>query len=267
MKIDKICIATYPGDAPFRRACVASIRFYYPDIPIYLVKDELHGPFDTSDLESEFAVQRYPTPLTRFGWAMGKLEPLFEKTRSRFLVLDSDIVFVGPVLSRLEAIDADFVVSGEPGVHTQMKKIYFDLSKVKKFDPDYVFPGFTFNAGQWVGTSGIFSRDDLARFVDWNVSPPQGKLPKLFPLADQGVLNFLLARESQKGRIRLAETPFMIWGGSKEIEKLTLDGIRRGEYPSLVHWAGIKMPTGLRKLYRRFPRKDILDHFASYHRA
>ena len=39
------------------KICVASIRHFYPDIEILLVKDELNGKFSTRILERNFKVK------------------------------------------------------------------------------------------------------------------------------------------------------------------------------------------------------------------
>ena len=47
MIVKKVFISTYRYDFHFARVCIASIRYWYPDIPIYLIKDENSGTFDT----------------------------------------------------------------------------------------------------------------------------------------------------------------------------------------------------------------------------
>ena len=90
-----------------------------------------------------------------FGWGYSKLEPLFLPQRSKFLVLDADTVLLGPVLDRLEEIDADFIVDdGKPSPEL-VKQLYFDVNKLKKLDPSFTPCGYNFNSGQWVGTSGL----------------------------------------------------------------------------------------------------------------
>ena len=43
MTIDAVYIACYKYDLRFTRILVASIRHWYPEIPIYLIKDRFYG--------------------------------------------------------------------------------------------------------------------------------------------------------------------------------------------------------------------------------
>ena len=113
MKIDCIYIVCYRGDVHFARPLVASIRQWYPKIPVVLVKDLLAGRFSTREIEETYRVSVLDTKRKRFGWCWAKLEPLFLPQRQRCLILDADIVFAGPVFNALEAYDDDFVVSLE----------------------------------------------------------------------------------------------------------------------------------------------------------
>ena len=49
-KISRIFIASYKGDVRLTRICVASIRHWYPEIPITLIKDYSWGRFPTGDI-------------------------------------------------------------------------------------------------------------------------------------------------------------------------------------------------------------------------
>ena len=51
MKIDCIYLLTHKYYLRLTSICVASIRYWYPDIPIYLIKDEVDGSFSTREIE------------------------------------------------------------------------------------------------------------------------------------------------------------------------------------------------------------------------
>src|SRR5581483_6079018 len=97
-------------DLRYTQCCVASIRRWYPDIPITLLKDETRGTYSTSELERAWNVElfRGDDPLPGHGWS--KLEPLFLPGHQRCLILDSDILFAGRLLETLEAMEADLIV-------------------------------------------------------------------------------------------------------------------------------------------------------------
>ena len=67
MKIDGICIACYRHDVELTRLCVASIRYWYPDIPIWLVKDQKYGPFSTREIEKVWRVGVFASDSKHFG--------------------------------------------------------------------------------------------------------------------------------------------------------------------------------------------------------
>src|SRR3954451_4831298 len=113
MKIEGIVISCYPLDLQLTRICVASARLWYPQIPICLLKDRRFGDFDTREIEKHWNVQVYPTSQNTLGGGFGKLQVLTELPKRRLLVLDSDIVFAGRVIDRLEMFDEDFIVAKE----------------------------------------------------------------------------------------------------------------------------------------------------------
>src|SRR5215831_7303696 len=110
MKIDGVVISCYRLDVELTRICVASVRFWYPHVPIWLLKDQQHGNFSTSEIEKYWNVRVYPTSRKKFGWGVGKLEVMTELRRRRLLLLDSDTVFAGRVLNLLENFDEDLIV-------------------------------------------------------------------------------------------------------------------------------------------------------------
>src|SRR5690242_19280319 len=95
MKIEGIVISCYPLDLELTRICVASVRFWYPHIPIWLLKDRRYGDFDTREIERYWNAQVYPSRQKIQGWGFGKLEVMSELPKRRLLFLDSDIVLVG----------------------------------------------------------------------------------------------------------------------------------------------------------------------------
>jgi hypothetical protein len=60
LKIEGVIISSYRYDVALTRICVASIRYWYPDIPIWLVKDRHYGDFSTREIEKHWRAQVYP---------------------------------------------------------------------------------------------------------------------------------------------------------------------------------------------------------------
>ena len=264
MKIEAIHVACYKYDLRFTRILVASIRRWYPEIPIHLIKDLLYGPFDTREIEKEWRVSCLPTENRRFGWGFAKLESLFLPGRKRVLILDSDIIFAGPVLETLEACDSDFIVDHEDLPPSRIECNYFHLAALRKLDPNFIFPGFAFNTGQIVATTGILTREDFAPFVRWQ-NPPELLHPDIFQFGEQGLLNYLLQKRAAAGAISLSRLPFMETpkepppsGENRDaVQEVRIDRLDdRSPYRFLIHWCGLK-----KQRIGEMNRGDLLCHF------
>ncbi len=255
-KIERVYIATHRGDLRLTRICVASVRRWYPEIPIFLLKDFANGDFSTSEIEERWDVKVWPTKERSFGWGVIKLEPLFAAERTRYLVLDSDIVFLGYVIDALERFEEDFVVQEETQSADAIPSLYFHADRIREsFAPSFSGPDFTFNTGQYVATSGKLTRSDFDRLVAWT-EPRRVLHPELYNPSDQGVLNFVVLERLAAGRLTVARTPFMKWGAAEMSEFEVASLTKASPYPYLIHWAGLK-----KRWHRRMLRADILDHF------
>lgn len=260
-KIDRIYIATHRKDLRLTRICVASVRRWYPEIPIFLLKDEANGTFSSREIERMWNVQIWPTRERSFGWGFIKLEPLFAAERHRYLVLDSDVVFLGRVVDALERFDADFIVQEETQPAEAVPDLYFDVPRIRaSLNPRMHDPAFTFNTGQYVATSGLLSRDDFAELIEWS-QPRRIRHRQMFNPSDQGVLNYVILEKLAAGAISVARTPFMKWG-KEEMSPFEVESLNANSpYPYVIHWAGLK-----KLRLRRMLRADILRHFeAAYY--
>jgi hypothetical protein len=259
LRIEKIYIATHKHDLRLARICVASIRYWYPDIPIYLIKDYFSGDFSTEELERVWSVGVFETMHRFFGWGLSKLEPVFTEIGKRFLILDSDTVFTGRVLDWLEEYTDDFVVHLETQPAQRLNEIYFDLDKLREFDPKFRFPDRTFNTGQYVATGGLLKREDFDT-VNWTSIPPSLKYPQIFKNGDQGVLNYVLLKKVALGQVSVAGVPFMKWP-MEDISDIDLAQLAGDSpYPYVIHWAGLRLPK-----IGDMIRSDILLFFEDYY--
>src|SRR5258706_4587306 len=195
-----IVILCNKSDFYLTKICVASIRYYYPSVRIYIVKDELNGSFSTGELERAFGVTVIDLGLKHYGWCTGKIAVLLsDKLAGRkILLLDSDIVFAGKVLEKvLPAMEtADFIVSPEYGNNPDsdwFARTYYRMDWARECYPDHTFPGYTFNCGQLVVTPGKINADDIVDYVDLSSFPYwTSKADEHLPCRDQSLLNILL---------------------------------------------------------------------------
>lgn len=260
-QIDRIYIACFKHDVRFTKILVASIRFWYPRIAITLIKDETYGPFSTSELERGWQVSVLKTETKKFGWGFGKLEPLFLPEKQRILVLDSDIVMVGPVLDLLAQYNEDFIVTQEdPPDRNFVERLYFDIAKLQEADELFVYPGYTFNTGQIVATTGILSRADFDRFVDWG-DPPTLKSDDIFHCGEQGLLNYVLMKKFAARVLTMRRVPFMQVADNLACQQIKIAELNeKSPYQFVIHWCGLDR-TPYSPALAPMARQDILLYF------
>jgi hypothetical protein len=241
MKVSKVYINTYKYDFAFTKICVASIRYWYPDIPIVIIKDVAGGNFNTGLMQKMWNVQVFETNRKNFGWGFGKWEPLFLNNQERFLVLDADTAITGPILDVVEQIDSHFIVDEEVQPEERFNEIYYKLDKINEVNPEFIYPGYSFNEGQWFGTSGILARNDFDSILVWT-SPPTPKFPQIILQGAQGHLNYTLQWLVQNNKLTLTRKKIMLWPLDANANLIKLEKIRSRsrEYPFIIHWAGIK---------------------------
>ncbi len=270
MKIEIIYIPCYRGDFRLTRICVASIRYWYPDIPIVLIKDLLHGDFDTSEIEKHFNVSIYPQIAQAYGWGFSKFEPIIDGNQKRFLMLDSDIVLIGPILDILEKHDEDWIVFDEPFIKEDLYNWYFDPEEIKKIDPEFNFPNFTFNTGQFVGISGLLKRQDFDPFIEWK-EPRIQLFREAFTFGgEQPLLNYMLMKKMDKKQVTLKRLDFMRVGHDEDTKQVSVDRLKNKDgYPFIIHWHDNAGKTGVfHPQLSKFPRHDILLYFENlYYRG
>lgn len=256
LPVDVIYVTASKHDARYTRICVASIRFFYPTIPVNLL---LGGEVERGlqkELAEHWDVGCSRVPKKDWGWGFVKLEPLFGPPGERFLVLDSDTAIIGDVLTSISPIDTDFVVDKEEQTIEDTKRLYFDWERVKSVDPEAAPPQFVFNSGQWIGTAGVLKRADFVQWIDWDSAPPSLRHSELFMPGDQGVLNYVLNKAVRTNKASVATKDMMHWPGHG-MSGFDVESLESAEHkPRVIHWAGLK-----RHKLRDMPGADILLYF------
>jgi hypothetical protein len=238
--LDAIYVTASARDARQTRICVASIRHFYPDAPIRLLVGGILEPGLADELARYWDVTLADVPPGEWGWGFVKLEPLFGPPGERFLVVDSDTVFVGPVLQAWAECAGQFMVDDEEQSEADTHRLYYDWRQVVDVDPSALAPQFVFNSGQWFGTAGVLTRADFIAYIDWSVMPPRLRHTGLFKNGDQGLFNYVLNQKAQIAGLAVMRHKLMRWPGHG-MAGLGLDIVRAGKAPPLiVHWAGYK---------------------------
>ncbi len=277
--IDTIYVVASSYDARFARTCVASIRYFHPDVPITLVVGSPDiEPSLFEELRDYWNVTLTDVPRANWGIGYVKLEFLFRSPRERFLIIDSDVVFAGPVLDVLGNTTSDFVVDQRDVIGDgndqasacrpperlkttgEVHELYYNWQKVAQIDPKARPPKFVFNAGQWIGTSGVLTREDFDPWIDWSEKPPKRKHPSALQYNDQGILNYVINQKAQLEDLSI-EACDMMWWPPHGLEDFTVEKIAaRQAPPMMLHWAGIKKPS-----FAAMHGPEILRFFEHYY--
>lgn len=259
-----VIIFCHKKDYFLAKILVASIRYYYPVVEIYLCKDLLSGDFQTKEIEKYWEVKILDLGITHFGWSAAKMHfYLSDKLKDKkALLLDADIVFTGRVLDRLipMAMENDVVVSPEyhEGNESEwLKRQYYDINIVQKMHTDFELPGYYFNCGQLIARSELFTNEEVKEVFDERKFPFWLNL-RDFPLVDQAVLNYLLPYKEQKKEIKIARDEYYIWIDTDRARQMDFNGVIEGEkYPYMLHWAGNERIPYIYGMIR----SDILVYF------
>jgi hypothetical protein len=259
--VDRVYVAACARDLRFARICIASIRYFYPDVPIHILAGGALEPGFAREVKKFWSVDVADLPTGDYGVGFVKLEALFGPAGLRFLVLDADTIFAGKVLDAHAGVAAPFVVDDEQLPETDLKRLYYDWDRLKGVDPDAQPAWRAFNSGQWFGTAGVLTREDFEPWVEWGL-PRRLRHPRWFMSGDQGVLNYVLIRKAALEGLGLERREIMRWPGHS-LAGLDVAGVAAGTAPPLVvHWAGMKAT-----LLRDMRGGDLLRFFeACYYR-
>lgn len=262
-----IVVCCNKNDVFFARICIASIRYYYSNIKIEIVKDLGNGKFNTNELEFFFNVKKVVLGKEKLGWGGAKFHYLYSNPHGKkVLLLDADIVFVSQFIERLlpHFNQNDYLISSELENNPYaawVKQIYFDTKKIENKYPNYKYPGYFFNAGQMFVTIGSINTDIINNFFDVS-TPPYWRDLDTFPLVDQSVYNYLLPTLANQNKIKLGTENFMLWSKSEIANNLSLIDIKAKILDvGLIHWAGDLRRDSLIGM----SRKDILQFFEQYY--
>lgn len=237
--VDVIYLAACSRDARLTRICLASIRYFYPDVPVRILAGDILQRGLAQELKKHWNVDVADLPVGDFGWGFVKLEPLFGPKGQRFMVCDVDTAFTGRVLDDRARSDAPFWVDNETLSDDDFKRLYFDWEKLSALDPDVQSAQRAFNVGQWFGEAGLVERDEFDDWLEWTL-PRRLKYPDVFMGGDQGVMNYVVLKQEAFEGLRIDRVEMMRWPGYGMAD-LSPEAVRNGTAPArVIHWAGMK---------------------------
>ena len=259
--VDCIYIGAFGGDPRLTRICVASIRYFYPDIPIRVLPGSPLKPGLVKELKRYWNTDIADLPDAGLDYGSGfvKLEPLFGPPGERFLMIDADTVLSGPVLDIWREGDAPFLVDEEEQPDNEIKRLYFDWEKIAEVIPGTKRPQYVFNTGQWFGTAGLVTRDDFSPLVEWTM-PRRLRYPKHFMTGDQGIQNYVFNVTAARGTLNVQRRKIMFWP-VHAMEGMDAKHLAARTAPAyVVHWAGLK-----RRWLQDMVRADMLEFFEKFY--
>ena len=242
-------VACHKGDVPLLRGCLASIRYFAPEVPICLVIDT---DFDSRPFEKRYGVTtirrrdvRHPgLRQWSFGAGITKLVAFWEAPFERIFHVDADAVLWGDVRRNIPDGDWD-VVFNEP--HEEITEF---IQRTQYFDPNIIFKHIEpfpwqgnpyFNAGVVYLKRGALDLNEYIQMLEG-----KRNYPDVFINMDQGILNILVFRALKSGKIKATQAHLQ--SAVPVLPKAELERRFRIEngtpvpwvQPSVVHWAGPK---------------------------
>lgn len=249
-----IIIACCDQDYSFAKGCCASIRYFLGDVPLCLIVD---GKLDTLTLERIYDVkvinkQSVSSEILRtksFGFGLTKMVAFWESPWKNFLFLDADTVTWFNILKFANFKDYDVIID-KPDCFRSDKDIcsyFFDTAKLERYFPSFDWRAHRndyFCTGVFFASRDIFSLDEYAEILDLVSREPQ-----LFLLGEQGLLNFMLCRAKDNGKIRLGQESIQIIVPDCDQQKLQEEFSFSNKEPFysgrdvVIHWCGPNKPV------------------------
>jgi len=247
------------------KLCITSIRFYYPDVQILLVKDKLNGNFNTRRLRKVFNVEILNLGKNYYGWGAAKVHFLLKENllKKRYLCLDSDIIFVGKVLEKIQETKGDFIFNPHylnAPFSKDALEIYVDPEIAKENNSDYEYPGYFFNSGQMVVTPGLLKEVLFSKIFQTKKYP---YYLKRFRCADQTVLNMIVPVLHKEENIEINTLNYMILSPQFFSDSTNNDfgKFMDGETEIMVHYAGDTRNYNLDKMRGNILLKGIKKEY------
>ena len=253
-----VVVTVTQRDLHWAKGTCASVRYFMPDAPIWLLVD---GPGSTSDLERTYGVRVGRTSDVdhrglrelSFGSYLTKLSTLWLAPFETFLFLDADTVVWGDVRGHADLDHNDFVLDLPLGGSPHVERWIMDVDAVTRHFPEFDARGHVqdyVNNGAFLARRGALDLDrylELARFSREN--------PGVF-LTDLGIFNYMLFGGADEGSLRLAQRELIVLVGFSTRHGLLrgarledvqrrfslVDGKPAVESPAVLHWAGPVKP-------------------------
>jgi hypothetical protein len=246
-------------DLHWARGTCASVRYFMPDVPVWLLLD---GPGSTADLERAYGVRVDRTEdvdhpglqEVSFGSYLTKLSTLWLAPFETFLFLDADTVVWGDLREHADLERFDFVLDRPIGGSPHVDRWIMDVDAAARHFPQFDARG---HVDDYVNNGAFFARRgalDLERYLD--LARFSREHPGVF-LTDLGIFNFMLFGGADEGTLRLSQRDLQVLVGFSSRHNLLrgarfedlqrrfslADGRPVVDSPVVLHWAGPVKPA------------------------
>ncbi len=259
-KIERIYMVTHRYDFINLFPCLASVKYWYPDTEIVIIKNLNNGDFNLDFLKQHYKVSFMYESAYSYGKFYGSLEPFISGRDERFMILDTDTALTGRIIDFAQTKGEDFVIDYEEQPAEKIKNLYWDQELAGQYITCYSDLWFTFNNGIMVGTGNKITVPDFMDFMIWEKhKEPVIRNSEAFPTYDQSAINVVINKKFVKKEITVTRQQIMIYppqfSGS---ESALLTGIKQKDQPEyrVIHWADTKYLSGKKK-----PLHHIFDFY------
>jgi hypothetical protein len=210
-------VLTSPFDWLFAKGCLASLRWFMPDLPVTLLID---GDVDSSAAERTYGLKTLrkadiPDPWLRkhsFGWGLSKMVAAWHAPFERFLYLDADTVIWGDLCSKVCTNTHDVVwpipkpFQGDP--HDYVDKWFFQPAGVEAHWPQFNWKD---HAKHYACTGTFLMRRNCLKLERYQELMEIGKdHPHLFKFGEMGLLNLMVFEAAQNGPLKVEQADFQV---------------------------------------------------------
>ena len=207
-----VVIACCSVDAHYAAGCVASVRFFMPEVPVCILYDGEDVPVYFRDDEglhllTRDNVQSQALRERSFGPGVTKMVALFESPFETFLYLDADTTVCGDLREIADFQDYDLIVDRRGWADDDaINSWFFDPVAVSRYFPGFDWAG---HRADYFCTGTFFARRNALRmerylelldFVDAH--------PNVFKFWEMGLLNYMIFEAQDQNRCRVFGVPY-----------------------------------------------------------
>ncbi|HLO84158.1 MAG TPA: hypothetical protein VK203_03965 [Nostocaceae cyanobacterium] len=258
-------------------ALLNSIRFYDPDIDIYLIpfNDDYHRVADKlatlhnvklfPDLElieklTDSISEIFDRDFLALPNKMRKLVVWFGPL-DEFIYIDTDIVVFEKIADNLDKLaEVDFFCCDYHHAKDKLRNIFSPLVKEQQIFSDAQLED-VFNSGFWASRKGIITEEQMKATLR-ECAAHREYFDFSEGVTDQPILNYLVLKLINK-RGNLVKIPGGgpgSWGGSRNFQQKDYVLYDKGKKLKYLHWAGIKIKVGC-------PYWKLWEHYRYLHQG